>query len=107
MIIAGFFSTIFEILIPEFKRGYAWCEQVFLALEELKKADAPLEADLLPVEKLISEAYKIIDKSAKVGTIHPNKAANRKSRLARAKRAVVMTLGWYTPAPVEASAVAA
>lgn len=78
-----------------------------MALEALKKADTPSEADLLPVEKLISEAYKIIDKSAKVGTIHPNKAANRKSRLARAKRAVVMALGWYTPAPAEASAVTA
>lgn len=76
---------------------------MFKALEELKRSPSPTPEDLVPIEKLISEAYTIIDKSVKVGTIHKNKGANRKSRLARAKRDVSITLGWYTPPPKAAA----
>eukprot|EP00246_Nothoceros_aenigmaticus_P013592 TRINITY_DN4762_c0_g1_i1.p1 TRINITY_DN4762_c0_g1~~TRINITY_DN4762_c0_g1_i1.p1 ORF type:complete len:216 (-),score=25.70 TRINITY_DN4762_c0_g1_i1:646-1242(-) len=74
-------------------------KKVFVALEGLKKSAEPTQEALLPIEKLISEAFKIIDKSVKVGTIHRNKGANRKSRLCRAKKAVEIQLGWYTAPP--------
>lgn len=74
--------------------------QVFDALDELyKKADAQSE-EILPIEKLIAEAYSTIDKAVKVGTLHRNTGANRKSRLARRKKAVEIHHGWYTPAAV-------
>lgn len=74
-------------------------KKAFLALEELKKSSDPVPEQLIPIEKLIGEAYSIIDKSVKVGTIHQNKGARRKARLAKEKRAVSIALGWYTPAP--------
>ncbi|XP_030511952.1 30S ribosomal protein S20, chloroplastic [Rhodamnia argentea] len=73
-------------------------------LEELdglrKKSDAQAE-DILQIEKLIAEAYSVIDKAVKVGTLHRNTGARRKSRLARRKKAVEIHHGWYTPAPAE------
>ncbi|KAK6132792.1 hypothetical protein DH2020_033470 [Rehmannia glutinosa] len=63
-----------------------------------KKSDAQPE-EVLPVEKLIAEAYSVIDKAVKVGTLHRNTGARRKSRLARRKKAVEIQRGWYTPAP--------
>ncbi|KAI4321844.1 hypothetical protein MLD38_035177 [Melastoma candidum] len=72
------------------------------ALEELdelkKKTDAQFE-EILPIEKLIGEAYSVIDKAARVWTLHRNTGARRKSRLARRKKAVEIHHGWYTPAP--------
>ncbi|KAK3424390.1 hypothetical protein EUGRSUZ_F01167 [Eucalyptus grandis] len=71
-------------------------------LEELdglrKKPDAQAE-EILSIEKLIAEAYSVIDKAVKVGTLHRNTGARRKSRLARRKKAVEIHHGWYTPAP--------
>ncbi|XP_031476804.1 30S ribosomal protein S20, chloroplastic [Nymphaea colorata] len=73
-------------------------KKVFDALDELyKKTDAQFE-EILPVEKLMAEAYSTIDKAVKVGTLHRNTGANRKSRLARRKKAVEIHHGWYTPA---------
>ncbi|KAI6687271.1 hypothetical protein NL676_024099 [Syzygium grande] len=70
-------------------------------LEELdglrKKPDAQAE-EILQIEKLIAEAYSVIDKAVKVGTLHRNTGARRKSRLARRKKAVEIHHGWYTPA---------
>nr|CAD1834446.1 unnamed protein product [Ananas comosus var. bracteatus] len=72
--------------------------KVLEALEVLKKkADAQAE-EILPIEKLIAEAYSVIDKAVKVGTLHRNTGAHRKSRLARRKKAVEIHHGWYTPA---------
>lgn len=75
---------------------------LFQVLEELdglkKKPDAQAE-EVLPIEKLIAEAYSVIDKAVKVGTLHRNTGARRKSRLARRKKAVEIHHGWYTPAP--------
>ncbi|KAI3466092.1 hypothetical protein Pfo_022755 [Paulownia fortunei] len=77
-------------------------KKVLEALEVLgKKSDAQPE-EVLPVEKLIAEAYSIIDKAVKVGTLHRNTGARRKSRLARRKKAVEIHHGWYTPAPAPA-----
>ncbi|KAF8024108.1 hypothetical protein BT93_F1341 [Corymbia citriodora subsp. variegata] len=75
-------------------------------LEELdglrKKPDAQAE-EILLIEKLIAEAYSVIDKAVKVGTMHRNTAARRKSRLARRKKAVEIHHGWYSPAPEPAA----
>ncbi|KAK4420383.1 30S ribosomal protein S20, chloroplastic [Sesamum alatum] len=77
-------------------------KKVLEALELLgKKADAQPE-EVLPVEKLIAEAYSVIDKAVKVGTLHRNTGARRKSRLARRKKAVEIYHGWYAPAPAPA-----
>ncbi|KAL2247504.1 UNVERIFIED_CONTAM: 30S ribosomal protein S20, chloroplastic [Sesamum indicum] len=76
--------------------------KVLEALEVLgKKADAQPE-EVLPIEKLIAEAYSVIDKAVKVGTLHRNTGARRKSRLARRKKAVEIYHGWYAPAAAPA-----
>ncbi|XP_043702457.1 30S ribosomal protein S20, chloroplastic isoform X2 [Telopea speciosissima] len=76
-------------------------KKVFEALDVLKKkSDAQFE-EILPVEKLIAEAYSSIDKAVKVGTLHRNTGAHRKSRLARRKKTVEIHHGWYTSAPAE------
>lgn len=64
-----------------------------------KKPDAQAE-EVLVVEKLIADAYSVIDKAVKVGTLHRNTGARRKSRLARRKKAVEIHHGWYTPSSV-------
>ncbi|KAF2287363.1 hypothetical protein GH714_039749 [Hevea brasiliensis] len=79
-------------------------KKVLEALDDLrKKPDAQAE-EVLPIEKLIAEAYSVIDKAVKVGTLHRNTGARRKSRLARRKKAVEIHHGWYTPAPAGATA---
>ncbi|GBG62481.1 hypothetical protein CBR_g30802 [Chara braunii] len=80
---------------------------VLTAIEGLRKKPDLGEEDIGPIEKLIADAYSIIDKSAKVGTIHRNKASRRKSRLARAKRTLLMQAGLYTPAPAAGAGVEA
>jgi len=53
-------------------------KEIEVLLRDKKIADA---------EKKLSEAYKAIDKAAKMGTIHKNAAARKKSRLsARIKK---------------------
>jgi small subunit ribosomal protein S20 len=69
-----------------------------LALEALRKKGAGSQEEIKPIESMIAEAFSIIDKSVKVGTLHKNTGGNRKSRLSRAKRAVEIQLGLYTPA---------
>jgi small subunit ribosomal protein S20 len=71
---------------------------VFEALGKLKKTTSPSPEDLITIEKLIAEAYSAIDKAVKVGTLHRNTGAHRKSRLARRKKTVEVHHGWYKPA---------
>ncbi|KAK7257192.1 hypothetical protein RIF29_30982 [Crotalaria pallida] len=78
--------------------------KVLEALEILKKKPEAQAEEILPVEKLIGEAYSVIDKAVKAGTLHRNTGANRKSRLARRKKAVEIHHGWYTPVPETTSA---
>ncbi|XVE50188.1 hypothetical protein DITRI_Ditri01bG0142000 [Diplodiscus trichospermus] len=79
-------------------------KKVLEALDGLrKKPDAQAE-EIFSIEKLIAEAYSVIDKAVKVGTLHRNTGARRKSRLARRKKAVEIHHGWYTPAPAENAA---
>ncbi len=72
--------------------------QVLEALDVLKKKPDAASEEIVQVEKLIAEAYSVIDKAVKVGTLHRNTGARRKSRLARRKKAVEIHHGWYTPA---------
>ena len=69
-------------------------------LEVLRKKPDAQPDEVQPIEALIAEAYSVIDKAVKVGTLHRNTGARRKSRLARRKKAVEVHHGWYTPAPV-------
>lgn len=71
--------------------------QVFVALDGLKKKSDATEEDIKPVETLIAEAFSIIDKAVKVGSLHANKGGHQKSRLSRAKRTLLIQLGMYTP----------
>ncbi|MCD7468085.1 Plastid ribosomal protein S20 [Datura stramonium] len=73
---------------------------VLEALDTLKKKPDAQSEEVLSIEKLIAEAYSAIDKAVKVGTLHRNTGARRKSRLARRKKAVEIHHGWYVPAPV-------
>ncbi|KAL3636889.1 hypothetical protein CASFOL_019188 [Castilleja foliolosa] len=80
-------------------------KKVLEALEVLgEKTDAKPE-EVVPVEKLIAEAYSVIDKAVRGGTLQRNIGARRKARLARRKKAVEIQRGWYTPAPAAASTV--
>lgn len=68
-----------------------------MALDGLKKKGQATADDIKPVETLIAEAFSIIDKAVKVGTVHRNKGGHQKSRLSRAKRTLEIQLGLYTP----------
>mmetsp|Transcript_11142 Transcript_11142/g.68626 ORF Transcript_11142/g.68626 Transcript_11142/m.68626 type:complete len:155 (+) Transcript_11142:73-537(+) len=67
------------------------------ALDAWKAAPTPSADDLSPVDQLISEAYKEIDKCVVKGILHLNTASRRKSRLARAKQRALVDTGLYTP----------
>ncbi|KAM7280821.1 hypothetical protein ACFE04_007955 [Oxalis oulophora] len=79
-------------------------KKVMDALEVLRKKPDAQPDEVVPVEKLIGEAYSAIDKAVKVGTLHRNTGARRKSRLARRKKAIEVHHGWYTPEPAAVSA---
>ena len=72
--------------------------QVLTALNQFG-GKVETEEELKPVEKLISEAYQEIDKAIVKGVLHANTGANRKSRLALAKRRLLVSAGLYTPSP--------
>ncbi|KAK4285921.1 hypothetical protein QN277_002547 [Acacia crassicarpa] len=74
-------------------------KKVLEQLDVLKKKSDAQPEEILPIEKLIGEAFSVIDKAVKVGTLHRNTAARRKSRLSRCKKAVETHHGWYTPTP--------
>ncbi|MCO5560980.1 hypothetical protein L7F22_014600 [Adiantum nelumboides] len=79
--------------------------KVFVAIESLKK-DVSASAEMLSsIETLIGEAFSTIDKAVRVGTLHRNTGAHRKSRLSRAKKVLEMERGWYTPTPDAAISV--
>lgn len=74
-------------------------KKVLEALDTLKKKQDAQAEEVIPIEKLIADAYSAIDKAVKVGTLHRNTGARRKSRLARRKKAIEIHHGWYTPTP--------
>ncbi|CAI9757042.1 unnamed protein product [Fraxinus pennsylvanica] len=79
-------------------------KKVLEALDVLGKKPEAQPEDILPIETLIAEAYSVIDKAVKVGTLHRNTGARRKSRLARRKKTIEIQRGWYTPAAPAPSA---
>ncbi|XP_059661484.1 small ribosomal subunit protein bS20c [Cornus florida] len=79
-------------------------KKVLEALDVLRKKPDAQPEEVLTIEQLIAEAYSVIDKAVKVGTLHRNTGARRKSRLARRKKAVEIHHGWYTPGPPVISA---
>ncbi|CAK8560801.1 unnamed protein product [Lathyrus sativus] len=78
-------------------------KRVLETLDLLKKKSDAQREEILSIEKMIGETYSVIDKAVKVGTLHRNTGANRKSRLARRKRAIEIHHGWYTPVPQESA----
>ncbi len=48
-----------------------------------KVSDAILQRDVDAAQKALKEAAKLLDRNGTRGTIHPNTAARRKSRLAK------------------------
>ncbi|GMY31884.1 30S ribosomal protein S20, chloroplastic [Fagus crenata] len=68
--------------------------QVLEALDVLKKKPDAAFEEIVQVEKLIAEAYSVIDKAVKVGTLHRYTGARRKSWLAQRKKAVEIHHGW-------------
>ncbi|KAB2086533.1 30S ribosomal S20, chloroplastic -like protein [Gossypium arboreum] len=79
-------------------------KKVLEALDVLRKKPDAAAEEIFPIEKLIAEAYSVIDKAVKVGSLHRNTGARRKSRLARRKKAVEIHHGWYAPVPAENAA---
>ncbi|KAG6537680.1 hypothetical protein ZIOFF_002775 [Zingiber officinale] len=73
-------------------------DTVLESLDELRKKSDAQSEELLPIEKLIAEAFSVIDKAVRVGTLHRNTGDRRKSRLSRRKKAVEIHHGWYVPA---------
>jgi small subunit ribosomal protein S20 len=73
-------------------------KKVFTALDAFKAAPPASEADLAPVQTLLSEAYQVIDKAVGKGILHRNTAARRKARMAKARQGVLIQAGLYTPA---------
>ncbi|XP_039121281.1 LOW QUALITY PROTEIN: 30S ribosomal protein S20, chloroplastic [Dioscorea cayenensis subsp. rotundata] len=71
--------------------------KVFEELDALRKKSDAQSEEILPIEKLIAEAYSAIDKAVKGRALHRNTGAHRKSRLARSKKDVLIHHGWYTP----------
>ena len=51
--------------------------------EVIKKIDKSVKTDKKEAEKMLSSAFKAIDKAAKSGVLKKNTAARRKSRLSR------------------------
>ncbi|CAD7703499.1 unnamed protein product [Ostreobium quekettii] len=68
-------------------------KKVFKALDTFKDEPPKTEDELKPVESLISEAFKEIDKAWSKGVLHKNTAARRKSRLSRAKNRLLADAG--------------
>ena len=51
--------------------------------EVIKKIDKTVKKEKKEAEKILSQAFKAIDKAAKSGVIKKNTAARRKSRLSK------------------------
>lgn len=73
--------------------------QVFAAIAGLRiDLQQVQEEQVKPVETLISEAYQEIDKAVSKGVLKKNTGGRRKSRLALAKKKLLIDAGLYTPA---------
>lgn len=62
--------------------------QVLKLAEQMTASPPKSEADVKPLEQLISEAFQEIDKAVVKGIMHRNTAARKKARCSRHKKAV-------------------
>merc|ERR1712146_4945 len=75
------------------------------SIDEMKKQGISAESDLQATDKLISEAFKEIDKSVQKGVRKLNTGSRQKSRIATWRKKLLIESGLYTPAAaVEATA---
>ncbi|MED6129317.1 hypothetical protein PIB30_106764, partial [Stylosanthes scabra] len=74
---------------------------VLEALKMLRKKSDPQAEEIVPIEKLVGDAYSVIDKAVRAGMLHRNTGANGNSQLARRKNLVEIHHGWCTPAASE------
>ena len=65
--------------------------------EELMGKDAVGDDDILALEKLISEATKVVDKAIVKGVLHKKTGGRRKARMAKYKHSLRIEKGLYTP----------
>lgn len=62
-------------------RNRMWKSMVKTAIRRVR--EAVLAGNAEAAQGLLSKAFKVIDKAASKGVLHPNTAARKKSRLAR------------------------
>eukprot|EP00471_Norrisiella_sphaerica_P005450 CAMPEP_0184485504 /NCGR_PEP_ID=MMETSP0113_2-20130426/7097_1 /TAXON_ID=91329 /ORGANISM="Norrisiella sphaerica, Strain BC52" /LENGTH=193 /DNA_ID=CAMNT_0026866965 /DNA_START=8 /DNA_END=589 /DNA_ORIENTATION=- len=67
------------------------------SIEEAKKEGISAEGDLQQTDKLMSEAYKEIDKAISKGVMKKNTGARQKSRIATWRKKLLIESGVYTP----------
>ena len=79
-------------------------QQVLQALGRCTNEPPKSLEDLAPVDELIAEAFSEIDKAKSKGALHRNTAANRKSRLSRARYRVLVAAGLDKLRPTEEAA---
>lgn len=72
-------------------------KKVFVKVNELMKETTVTDELIVPVEKLVSEAYQEIDKAVSKGVLHKNTGARRKSRLGLMKKKLLISAGLYKP----------
>mmetsp|Transcript_17015 Transcript_17015/g.23823 ORF Transcript_17015/g.23823 Transcript_17015/m.23823 type:complete len:193 (+) Transcript_17015:27-605(+) len=72
------------------------------AIDEAKKEGISTEADLQASDKLMSEAYKEIDKAITKGVMKKNTGARQKSRIATWRKKLLIENGLYSPEAVSA-----
>jgi small subunit ribosomal protein S20 len=74
------------------------------SIEAATKSGISAEADLADSDKLMSEAYKQIDKAVSKGIMKQNTGARQKSRIATWRKKLLISSGLYTPAEAPATA---
>merc|ERR1711972_340296 len=72
-------------------------KKVLINLNSLNSIDTVTEAKIKPVEQLISMANSEIDKAVGKGVLHINTGSRRKSKIAAAKKNLLIQKGIYTP----------
>jgi small subunit ribosomal protein S20 len=70
-------------------RNTVWKKRYKLAIKKVSKA---IETNSKNIDVLVSDAYSLIDKTAKQNIIHKNKAARLKSGIAKKIKEVKITL---------------
>merc|ERR1711933_92737 len=72
-------------------------KKVLINLNSLNSINMVTEAEIKPVEQLISTVNSEIDKAVGKGVLHINTGSRRKSKIAAAKKRLLIQKGIYTP----------